>query len=110
VVTILTINYGVPGAVSIDANARHLNDVAYTAFTHIKVPKSMVSILTSSKSRYHELCFCGSHAYHAPGPVWTGARNLAPTEIFFSLSSYFPLIAFVLLNPSVLPHVTYVPY
>jgi hypothetical protein len=27
----------------------------YTAFTQLKLPKSMVSILTSSKLRYHEL-------------------------------------------------------
>ena len=60
---ILTINYGVLGAVSVDANASHPNDVVYTAFTELKLPKSMVSILTSSKSRYHELCCGGSHAY-----------------------------------------------
>ena len=63
-VSILTINYGVLEAVSIDANARHLNDVAYTALTQLKLPKSMVSILTNSKSLYHELCCGGSHAYH----------------------------------------------
>jgi hypothetical protein len=33
VVSILTINYGVLGAVSIDANAGRPNEVAYTAFT-----------------------------------------------------------------------------
>jgi hypothetical protein len=33
VVSILIINYGVLGAVSIDANAGH-HDVAHTAFTH----------------------------------------------------------------------------
>jgi hypothetical protein len=51
VVSILTINYGVLGAVSADANACHPNDVAYTAFTYIKLSKSMVSVFTSSKLR-----------------------------------------------------------
>jgi hypothetical protein len=37
-VSILTINYGVLGAVIVDANVDP-NDVAYTAFTLIKVPK-----------------------------------------------------------------------
>jgi hypothetical protein len=49
-------------AVSVDANARH-HDVAHTAFTHIKVTTSLVSILTGSESLYHELCCDGSHAY-----------------------------------------------
>jgi hypothetical protein len=62
VVSILTINYGVLGAVSVDANAGHPNDVAHTTFTHIKVRKSLVSILSSSKFSYHELVCGGSHA------------------------------------------------
>ena len=45
----------------------------------------------------------------APGPVWTGAENLAPTGIFFPFP-FSPLIHFVLLNPSALLHATYVPY
>ena len=49
-VSILTINYGVLGAVSIHATAVHPNDVAYTAFTQLKLTKSLVRILTSSKS------------------------------------------------------------
>jgi hypothetical protein len=43
-------------------------------------------------------------AVWAPGPVWTGAENVAPTGIFF-LS---PLIHCVPLNLSVLLHVTYI--
>jgi hypothetical protein len=62
VVSILTINYGVVGAVSADANAGHPSDIAYKAFTQLKLPKSMVSILTTTKSRYHELCCGCSHA------------------------------------------------
>jgi hypothetical protein len=34
----------------------------------------------------------------------------APGGMFFFLSRYFPLIHFVLLNPSVLLHVTFDPY
>ena len=30
------------GAVSVDANAGHPNDIAYTAFKQLKLPKSMV--------------------------------------------------------------------
>ena len=62
-VCIITFNYAVLEAVSVVANAGHPSDVAYTGFTQLKLPKSMVSILTSSKSRYHELCCGGSHAY-----------------------------------------------
>jgi hypothetical protein len=61
---ILTINYGVLGAVSIDANTCHPNDVVYTAFTQLKLPKSMVSIPTSSKLRFHTLLCGGNYAYH----------------------------------------------
>jgi hypothetical protein len=50
------------GAVSVDAKAGHPNDIGYTVFTQLKLPKSMVIILTSSKSRYHQLLCGGSHA------------------------------------------------
>ena len=50
------------GAVTVDANACHPNDVAYTAFIQLKLSKSMVSILTSSESLYHEVCCGGTHA------------------------------------------------
>ena len=52
-VSILTTNYGALGAEIIDANVGHLNDVTYKAFTHITVTKSLVTILTISKSLYH---------------------------------------------------------
>jgi hypothetical protein len=39
-----------------------------------------------------------------------GKKSFAPSGIFFSLSRYSPLIHFVILNPSVLLHVTYDPY
>jgi hypothetical protein len=81
-VSILTINYGVIGEVSIDVNARRPTTV-YTAFTQLKLTKSMVSILTSPKLRYHELCCGGSYAYHLYRKCYGGKYNYHVFKIHF---------------------------